>query len=374
MSDLTIESVETIPIRVELNRQYAGSYYAMRNRCTIVTRVRTVGGLVGEIYNADTDKEQLEIVGIINNELAPLVVGEEILAVERCWERMLRPTYDQLRDRRLVMQAISSVDSAIWDAVGRAYEAPLYRLWGGYRSSVPLIGIGGYYETGADGERTLEEEVGFFAGIGAVGMKFKIGGAAPKVDADRLQRAVAAAPKAFRFIVDANQGYNYQEAIEFVRLVERFVDLRWFEEPCRWYNDRRWMRDFRLATRIPVAAGQSEISAAGARELIEHGAIDVCNFDASWGGGPTQWRRVAAHASLYGVEMGHHEEAHIASHLLAGIPNGTFVEVFHPERDPIYWNLLANRSELVDGNLPLPSGPGFGWELDRGFIEKHRVN
>ena len=70
----------------------------------------------------------------------------------------------------------------------------------------------------------------------------------------------------------------------------------------------------------------------------------------------------------FGVSMGHHEEAHIASHLLASIPHGRFAEAFHPDRDPIYWGMLANRPKLKDGTLALPSTPGWGWELDEVFI------
>ena len=68
------------------------------------------------------------------------------------------------------------------------------------------------------------------------------------------------------------------------------------------------------------------------------GAIDVCNFDAPWSGGPTEWRRVAGMALAFDVQMAHHEEPQIASHLLASIPHGTFAECFHPDRDPIWWN------------------------------------
>jgi D-galactarolactone cycloisomerase len=103
------------------------------------------------------------------------------------------------------------------------------------------------------------------------------------------------------------------------------------------------------------------------------GAIDVCNFDASWGGGPTEWRRVAALAGTFTVEMAHHEEPQISAHLLAAIPNGTYLETFHPDRDPMFHRLVANRSELKDGYYRVPDGPGFGLELDAAAIKKYRV-
>jgi L-alanine-DL-glutamate epimerase-like enolase superfamily enzyme len=106
---------------------------------------------------------------------------------------------------------------------------------------------------------------------------------------------------------------------------------------------------------------------------MELGAIDVCNFDASWSGGYTSWRRMAAAAHLYSVELAHHEEPQVAAHLLASQPHGTYLEVFHPDRDPIWWRMIANRPDLVEGRLALPTAPGFGWELDQEFIEHYRV-
>lgn len=371
-AELRIEAIETIPIRIALDRTYRGSYYNMPNRCTIITRITTADGVIGEIYNADTDgDEQGEIVAIIENEITPMLIGKSAFDHAATWQLMHRVTRDQLRDRRLAVQAISCVDSAIWDTIGKALGQPLYRLWGGFRDSIPMIGIGGYYEE--PGFPTIEEEVEAFLGHGMVGMKFKIGGRSPEEDAARLQRAVKAAPEGWTFIVDANQGYTLREAIRFTQLVADFVELRWFEEPCRWPNDRLSMRDVRR-TGVPVAAGQSEISHAAMRDLLVAGAIDVSNFDASWGGGPTEWLRNAGTALAFGVELGHHEEAQISSHLLSSQSHGTYVEAFHIERDPIFWNMLVNRPELTDGMFQLPQEPGFGWELDWDFVERYRVD
>jgi D-galactarolactone cycloisomerase len=82
---------------------------------------------------------------------------------------------------------------------------------------------------------------------------------------------------------------------------------------------------------------------------------------------------VAAAALAFDVAMAHHEEPQIAAHLLASIPHGTFLEVFSPERDPIWWNLVANRPPIVAGHMALPNGPGLGWELDADYIEAHRL-
>ena len=366
--DLRIERIETVPVRVPLDRVYKGSHYQMTHRSTIITRVHTAGGIVGEAYAGDEDAGLAEIDGIIHKEIAPLLVGEDGFAIERCWELARPATWDILRDRRLGLVATACVDVALWDAIGKALGAPLHRLWGGYRTRVPVITIGGYYAADAD----IDAEVKGLVDAQFAGMKFKVGGLTPEEDAVRVRQARRAAGDAFALAVDANQGWTPAQAIRFATLVQD-CNLLWFEEPCQWQNDRRAMRDVRMGAGVPVCAGQSEFSAAGCRDLMETGAIDFCNFDSSWSGGPTEWRRVAGMATVYEVRMAHHEEAHVAAHLLASIPHGTYLEYFHPQRDPIWHNLIANRPALSDGCITLPEGPGLGWELDEDYIAKHRV-
>lgn len=369
---MRITRTETIPISVPLKETFRGSYYSMSHRATLITKVYTDEGLTGVAYNGDEVDTQHEIARIINEELFPLVEGMDPVLIERCWEAMLPPTYDILRNRRLVIQAISAVDSALWDVVGQVAGLPNYRLWGGYRDEIPIVAIGGYQ---GKSDVELAAEVEWYIEAGIAGCKMKVGGRGltPEEDARRFIVMRKAGGNDFVLMADANQAYTVDEALRFVRLVEDH-NLRWFEEPVHWYNDRRAMREVRVKSGVPVAAGQSENSRVGALDLIEDGAVDVCNFDSSWSGGPTEWRKVAAVAQAHGVEMGHHEEPQIAAHLLASIPHGTYVEAFHPDRDPLFWNLIANRSEIKDGMYPLPSGPGWGLELDEEYIAKYRVD
>jgi L-alanine-DL-glutamate epimerase-like enolase superfamily enzyme len=368
LPDLRIERIETIPIRVPLDRVYKGSHYQMTHRSTIITRIYTACGIVGEAYAGDEDAGLSEIDGIIHREIAPKMIGEDAFAIERLWEKARPATWNILRDRRLGLVATACVDVALWDAIGQALGTPLWKLWGGYRDSVPVLTIGGYYAADAD----ITAEVSGLVEAEFGGMKFKVGGLSPEEDAVRVRQARKAAGDDFDLAVDANQGWTPAQAIRFARLVED-CNLMWFEEPCVWQNDRRGMRDVRLAGGIPVCAGQSEFSAAGCRDLMETGSIDFCNFDSSWSGGPTEWRRVAGMATVYDVRMAHHEEAHVAAHLLASIPHGTYLEYFHPQRDPIWHNLIANSPTLKGGRIKLPTSPGLGWELDQNYITKYQI-
>jgi D-galactarolactone cycloisomerase len=367
-SSLPIFGIETTAIRVPLKRVYRGSHYHMTHRSTVIVRV-TVDGFVGEAYAGDEDASLFEIERIINDELAPVLVGQDALAIERCWELARPATFDILRDRRLGLVACAGVDLAIWDLVGKVLGQPLWRLWGGYRDRLPMIAIGGYYAPDAD----IPAEVQELQEMGLAGMKFKVGGRSAAEDAERFRQAREAGGPEFMLAADANQGWTPQEAIEFARRVAE-LDLLWLEEPCRWHNDHLAMRDVRYQSGARVCAGQSEFSAGGCRDLMVSGAIDVCNFDSSWSGGPTEWRRVAAMAHVFDVMMTHHEEPQVSSHLLASIPHGGYVECFHPDRDPIWWGLIANRPPLRDGILELSERPGLGWELDGDYIERYRVH
>ena len=377
---LTIESIETIPIRVPLPFTYQGSYYRMRNRCTIITRVRTSEGIVGEAYNADEDEPlQSEIRAILLDELVPRVVGLDAFATERVWEAMLPATFDQLRPRWYAMQAMACIDTAVWDAVGKALGQPLWRLWGGYRDRIPMIGIGGYYipdDETAKGQE-IEHEIDFFQGEhGMVGMKFKVGARSPAEDAARLRRARDHAGEAFLFVVDANQGYTVPEALDFLAAVRaEGIELRWFEEPTRWHADFRGLRDVRYRGNVNVAAGQSEISRVGMREMMAAGAIDVCNYDASWGGGPTEWRRIAALASAFDVAAGS-PRGGPGGGAPAGVATARDLRrglLAGPRPD-----LLADDREPADPHRwPVPParrGRASGWVLDEAFIEKYRVD
>ncbi len=368
MMDLTITRIETEQIRVPLERVYKGSHYKMTHRSTILTRIFTASGLVGEAYAGDEDAGLAEIDAIIHDELAPKLIGQDGSAIERCWEIARPATWDILRDRRLGLVACAAIDLTLWDLFARSLETPLWKLWGGYRSKLPVITIGGYY--GSD--LSIEEEVEYLVKEQFAGMKFKIGGMSPEDDVKRFRRARKVGGDDFRIAVDANQGYTVPDAIAFSHMVKD-DNLLWFEEPCQWQNDRRAMRDVRFAGGVAVCAGQSEFSAAGCRDLMETGSIDYCNFDSSWSGGPTEWRKVAAMASVYDVKMAHHEEPQASSHLLASIPHGTYMEFFHPMRDPIWHNMIANRPQLQAGYFQLTDRPGLGWDLDRDYIAKYRI-
>jgi D-arabinonate dehydratase len=368
---MRIESIEAIAIEIPLPRKFAGSVYAMTTRCAVITRIRTSDGLQGEVYNGDNREHGAEIVRIIAEEIAPLVLGEDATAYERIWQKAFAVTIPN-RDRKLAMEAIACVDTAVWDLLGKRAGLSVRQLLGGCHDALPIISIGGYY---AEGKTLLDlaKEMEQLRAWGMGGCKVKVGGLTPEEDAERVRAAVDGAGEGFMIAVDANRGWSVADAIRFARLVEH-LPIAWFEEPCHWHDEARGMAEVRRATRIPVNAGQSEYSARGVRRLLDAGAVDIVNFDASEAGGITEWRRAAAACALVDVRMAHHEEPQIAAPMLAGIPHGICVECFaDPARDPLWPHLLVDAPRPKDGTLAVPDRPGFGIALDPAAVAKYRI-
>ena len=369
---MKIRSIEAIALEIPLKKNFGGSTYNVLTRCTVVTRLATEDGVVSEVYNGDNRDDGRQIVRLIHEDLAPRVKGLSVFEGERIWDAMFALTHVARYQRKMLLEAIACVDCAVWDVVGKALGKSVCALLGGYRSQLPIISIGGYYvegKTHADIGRELEA----YRRAGMAGCKFKVGGLTPEDDAARVKVARDAAGHDFVLAVDANRGWSAQDAIRFAHLVEP-LNIRWFEEPCHWYDDAAMMARVRQSTRIPVTAGQSEITSHAIRRLVDAGAVDFVNYDASEGGGVTDWRRAAALCHAAGVQMAHHEEAQIASHLLASIPHGTYAECFaDPDRDPVWQQVWANRPSIKDGIMEVASGPGFGLALDESLVQKYRV-
>jgi L-alanine-DL-glutamate epimerase-like enolase superfamily enzyme len=367
---MRIDKIEAIAISIPLKKNFGGSTYDVKKRCTVVTRAHA-GGFVSEVYNGDNREHGAEIVRLIHDVLSPLAIGEDIFAIERLWEKMYALTYAQ-GDRKVLLEAISCVDCAAWDLHGKALGKSVRQLLGGYRTQLPIISIGGYYVDGktlADYGREIES----YREAGMAGCKFKVGGLAPEEDFKRVEAARKAAGDDFIIVVDANRGWNVHDAIRFSRLIEP-LNITWFEEPCHWHDDVALMARVRHATRIPVTAGQSEITSQGVRRMVGGGAVDFVNYDVSEGGGITDWRRAAALCYTASVRMAHHEEAQVAQHLLTAVPHGTYLECFaDPDRDPVWQKMWLNRPAIKNGFATVADEPGLGIVLDQEMISRYRV-
>ena len=369
---MRITAVEAIAIDIPLSKNFGGSTYSVLKRSTVITRLRTADGLVSEAYNGDNRAHGPQIAHLVTNDLFNLIKGLSIYERELAWQRMFALTHSA-SDKKLLLEAIACMDCAIWDLTGKALGKSVRELIGGYTDRLPIISIGGYYMPGKT-HADIGREVESYHDAGMAGCKFKVGGLSPEEDAQRVAIARKAVGDDFILCVDANRGWAAEDAIRFARLVEPY-NIRWFEEPCHWYDDAAQMARVRQSIPMPVTAGQSEITSHAIRRLIDARAIDLINYDASEGGGVTDWLRAAGMAAAAGLSMAHHEEAQIASHLLAAVPHGTYAECFaDPQRDPVWQQMWVNRPAIKDGTMMVATGTGFGIELDPDMVHRFRSN
>lgn len=378
---MKITLIEVIPLVRKLEEEFLGGTYRIVNRNTIVTRIHIDEGIVGEAFGGDEDQQQTRVVRVMRDHLAPLLVGEDPRDVERLWERVFACNVDlgnralhvlDLGHRAVLMQAIAALDNALWDALGKLYHVPLYKLLGGYRDRVPVIAIGGYYHPGDSHHRALQDEIVEYKQKELAGVKMKVGRATLAEDVKRVRAVRDAVGDNFIIACDANQAWTPAQAIEFCREVAP-LNIRWMEEPVRWHDQLGGLRAVRDASPIPVVAGQGEITRFGCRDLIIHGGVGILNVDVTIAGGVTEWRRIAALASAFDVQMAHHEESQIALHLLASIPHGLYVEIFpNIKRDPLWHELPVERPVVRGGYMHLPDGPGLGMALNEDVIARYR--
>jgi len=378
---MKITKIEVIPLVRKLESPFEGGTYRIVNRFTLVTRIETDAGLVGQIFGGDEDNTQTEIVNLIRDHFAPMLIGEDPRDVERLWAKMFYYNVDlgnrglhmlDMRNRGILTQALSAVDNTLWDLLGKIYDVPVYKLLGGYRDKVPIIAIGGYYKAGK-GQDQLNDEMMHYKAIGLAGVKFKVGRLSVAEDIKRVTRVREVVGDDFIIACDANQAWTIEQAVQFVRAAGG-LNIRWIEEPVRWDDQLEGLRRVREASSIMVNAGQGEITSYGCRDLVLQRAVDILNVDATIAGGVTEWRRIAAMAHLSHVQMAHHEEPQIALHLLASVPNGLYVEIFPSyERDPMWVDLPVTAPTIRDGFMELPTGAGFGIDLNEAVIAKYRV-
>jgi len=305
---------------------------------------------------------------IIEKRLAPVIRGENPFYIERIWDRMYR-FWRKPVAKGSVIEAIGTVDIALWDIVGKALNKPVYQVLGAFTDRIRVYAAGGYYEEGksiSDLAREMEEYVrqGFRA------VKMKVGGEPFGVDVERVRAVREAIGPDVDLLIDANNKWNAYEAIRFGRAVEKY-HLFWFEEPVE-PDDFQGCAEVRQALDIPIVAGENEFTRWGCRELLEARSADILNLDTVLAGGITEYRKIAALASAYHVPVAPHGNPFMAVHLLASLPNALIMETY-PAIESKY-NLALPLFPVKDGYIQVPDKPGIGIDPDPEIVKKYRIS
>ena len=301
--------------------------------------------------------------------LAPLLLGEDPIDVERLWHKMWVP---KLVGRRgLTTRAISAIDIGLWDLRAKVAGLPLWKLLGGYSDRVPAYVAGGYYEAGKGLKELAQEMAGYVEG-GARAVKMKIGALPIREDAERVRVARQAVGPDVRLMVDANCAYRYYDAIQMARRIEPYEPF-WLEEPVA-PDDYEGFRKVAQATTIPIAAGENEYTRYGFRDLIAQQAVAILNPDALILGGVTEFMKVVALAQAHDLDIAPHGAQEIHAHLAAAIANGLLLEFYRDTVDPMWGKKYHHTLRLNDdGTVSPPDVPGTGMAPNYEALSPFRV-
>jgi D-galactarolactone cycloisomerase len=357
----------------DTGRPHWVSHFIVPRANEILVRMQTDAGLEG--VGIATSYTPIEAaIKAFKSGIAELVIGGDPLAPERVYQKLFALTSQRIASekgwsREAIVRISAAVDIACWDIVGKAAGLPLYRLFGGYRSEVPCYVTCAYYRDGKD-MAELRDEMQMLKAQGHTGFKGKVGGASLKEDIERmaLVREVIGPDK--DLMIDVNRGWNLATAIEGARLLEP-LRPRWLEEPVPWADDRRELKLLVQQTRIPLSAGESELTSYGCRALLEEQAIQILQFDCTMMGGYTEGRKLAALCELNHVQVAPHHDCFIHAHIVAASPAGCIVEsLTDPERDPLQAELFEDPPRIAHGKLTLKEAPGLGLELSEAALKK----
>jgi L-alanine-DL-glutamate epimerase-like enolase superfamily enzyme len=309
---------------------------------------------------------------VIGNQLAPLLVGHDPLAIERLWDRMYR---SMVHGRKgVVMQAISAVDCALWDLKGKWANAPVYVLLGGpTRDRIPAYASALGYSL--DPELVQERANDIVAqGYKATKWFFRDGPTDGVAGIHRNLRLVRNLRETVGpdvdIMLDAWMSWDVPYTIQMARRMEEYHP-RWIEEPVLPDKIEQYA-EIRRNVNIPISGGEHEYTRWGLKALMDAGACDVLQPDIYWAGGISEMMKICALASAYDLPIiphGHSTPA--TAHLIAAWPAPTCPLLEYL----IKWNeihqfFLKHPLKPVNGEIILPTRPGIGMELDEGKIER----
>jgi L-alanine-DL-glutamate epimerase-like enolase superfamily enzyme len=340
----------------------------------VVVRVEDADGRVG-VGTAGTGHPACVPVAW---QLAPLVEGASPADVELLWETMYRATIPIGR-RGVGLHAISAIDIAIWDLLGKQLDVPLHDLLGGrVRPAMPAYASWLYATEDLDalaaeaagwvgqGFRAVKQRLAYGPGDGAAGIRRNV----------ELVRTVrdAVGPEV-EVMADAYMGWDVAYAIRCIRALEDDgVDLRWLEEPLPPDDVRGYAR-VREAVETPIAGGEHEGTRYGFRDLVAAEAVDVLQPDVNRMGGVTEARRVWALAETWGLECVAHVGAAHNLHLSLASLATPYLEYMPPppdgaapDEDQLFWRLFPDEPHAVDGFVAPTARPGLGVTLDESFL------
>jgi L-rhamnonate dehydratase len=315
---------------------------------------------------------------VIDLYLKPLLIGADPWNIEFLWQHMYRKTMAFGR-KGIGMAAISAVDIALWDLLGKSAKQPVFCLLGGRtKPRIPVYASRLYSielsELAAEAKRYKRE------GYQAMKLRFGWG---PTDGAAGMQKNVAlvktvreSVGDGIDVMADAYMGWTLDYAKRMLPLLEPF-NLRWLEEPVI-PDDIQGYAELKSYARIPIAGGEHEFTQYGFRDLLQARAVDYIQFDTNRVGGITQARKIQALAESHSVPVIPHAGQMHNYHVVMASLNSPMAEYF-PIVDvevgnELFWYIFDGEPKAKDGFVDLDDNlPGLGLTVNEKALTKFEV-
>ncbi len=389
---MKITKVETVGLVCPTAKPYYNALGKSTARCCLMVRIYTDEGIVGIGEAAYFGGPLISTATVIEKELGPKLIGENPLNVEYIWHKLFYEGFQHARNGIFVC-ALSGIDIALWDIVGKSLKQPIYRLLGGYTNKVKVYASGGFYGLDKD-KHGVAAELKSYVDAGFDTVKMKVGrtytpmtprelsNAADECtisleeDMERVRTVRERIGDGVKLMVDANTAWNYSDALRAGRYFDE-LNVYLFEEPlCTDDYEGSARLTAQLNTRI--AGYESECLLKNFARMIANRCVDVVQPDVSWAGGFTECRKIAAVAQAHGVECAPHAFSSgillaASLHFAAGFANGGMVE-FDMTENPLRSELLKKPFCQEHSYITLPEDCfGLGIELDEEVVERYRI-
>jgi L-rhamnonate dehydratase len=319
----------------------------------ILVQIRTRDGITGYGMGGGGTAA----IHIIDNHLKDLLIGANPSNIELLWDQLFSSTSFYGR-RGVAVMAISGIDFALWDVLGKRMGQPVWQLLAGAsRESVPA------YFTGTDTPRAVE--------LGFKALKFGLSSAIGQDELiGKLKDARAAMGPEGKLMVDALCRWDVDSTIEFCRRAEP-VGLHFVEEPLYPDNILGYAQLCREIRSTRIASGEHEFTRYGFAELIRNKAAHILQPDLTWTGGLTEGRRILALANAAGLPvLPHRGGSSFGIHLVIANREIAMAESFGTaESGNELMELLT--PPFREGHYYAPSRPGLGFELPPALLKRH---
>jgi D-arabinonate dehydratase len=357
---MKISSIDSFILAIPTPKPMAQNYAQQK---LVVAEIRTDEGINGLGYSLVFGGGGAEAVhAYLATRLAPALVGEDPLFVERLWEKMFRADMG-MKKQGVAAYALSALDIGLWDIAGKAAGLPLYKLWGAVTDRIPAYGSGGWSKYS---EKELIAEAEGYAAQGCRYYKMKIHHPDPLENRKRVEAVRRALGGGVRMMVDVNQRLDVLASIRQAQALED-LDLVWYEEPVL-ADDIAACAEVARAIRIPVATGENNYTRYEFRELIERGAARYLMPDVCRANGFSETLRIGRLAGAHQVAVAPHVVHELSLHVVGALPNGFLVEFIDWTPDDLFEEMPACK----DGCFRIPDTPGHGMALAKGAKEKYR--